>query len=333
MDYCLFISCCRTLGWLAFSEVVCPVPSGGLWWQQWRGRFMNRWWKKWAWNLEWLAPEMTSFTPSPACCDQLAIGTSQFHRGVSLAQPGGRKAFWDRGSGLLASKEESDLCVIWSVHSRRTVLAESHGNGRVSTACALCSPPLCMRHCWAKVFEEKTVIAEPAILFLAGLANKAPMSGVDSPCLYALFSPGNIVDLSGRLDVSLNAYNAGVGGREMKCWEHSRCHQFCTVLDSREGNWNLFDVSCIIIYLSILTLLKCASASAAMFAQGLRSIRHFRIDCCQSCTCSLKNIFFCWSDYIRNTQVLFNSSYTRELFASYYSFVNPWPTPSVWAGP
>lgn len=145
MDYCLFISCCRTLGWLAFSEVVCPVPSGGLWWQQWRGRCMNRWWKKWAWNLEWLAQEMTSFTPSPACCDQLAIGTSQFHRGISLAQPGGRKLFWDRGLGLLASRGKKDriFASFDQCIPERTVLAESHGNGQVSTTRALCSPRLC----------------------------------------------------------------------------------------------------------------------------------------------------------------------------------------------
>lgn len=65
------------------------------------------------------------------------------------------------------------------------------------------------------MFEEKTVIAEPASLFLVGLANKSPVSGVDPLSLYALFSQGNIADLSGRLDVSLNAYNAGVGGNEV----------------------------------------------------------------------------------------------------------------------
>lgn len=96
----LFVFCCRTLAWLASSEVVCLVPSGVLWWQQWRGLYMNRWWKKWAWNLDWLALELTSLTPSPACCDQLALGSSQFHGGISLAQLGGRKPFWDRGLGL-----------------------------------------------------------------------------------------------------------------------------------------------------------------------------------------------------------------------------------------
>lgn len=127
-DELLFISCCRILGWLAFSEVVCPEPSGALWWQQWHGRCMNRWWKKWAWSPDWAAWERTSFTP-PVCCDQLALRSSQFHRGISLPQPGGRKAFWHRGLGLLASrgKEGLDLCVVWSMHSRRTALADCHG--------------------------------------------------------------------------------------------------------------------------------------------------------------------------------------------------------------
>lgn len=136
MDCCLFISFCRTLGWSAFSEVVCPVPSGGLWWQQWHGQCMNRWWKKWAWNLDWLAQEITSFTPSLACWDQLALGSSQFHRGVSLAHLGGRKPFWHRGLDLLAHRGKKDpifasfdQCIPEGLH-----LQTAMGNGRVSTA-------------------------------------------------------------------------------------------------------------------------------------------------------------------------------------------------------
>lgn len=129
MDCCVFLSHCRTLGWQAFSEAVCPVPSDAPSWQQWHGRCMNRWWKKWAWNLDCLAQEVTSFTPAAACCDHLALGTSQFHRGISFAQPGGRKSFWYRGLGLLATrgKEGLDLCVTRSVHSRRTAVADCHG--------------------------------------------------------------------------------------------------------------------------------------------------------------------------------------------------------------
>lgn len=128
-DELLFVSCCRTVGWLAFSEAACPESSGALWWQQWPGRCMNRWWKKWAWSPDWAAPERTSFTPSPACCDQLALRSSQFHWGISLPQPGGRKPFCDRGLGLWASrgKEGLDLCVVWSMHSRRTALADCRG--------------------------------------------------------------------------------------------------------------------------------------------------------------------------------------------------------------
>lgn len=150
----LFISCCRTLGWPAFSEVECPVPSGVLWWQQWHGLYMNRWWKKWAWNLDWLALKLNSFTPFPACCDQLALGSSQLHRGISLTQLGGRKSFGERGLSLLASRGNKS----WIFASFDQFIPEglylqaSLGNGRVSAAwylclekpvlkLALCSPP------------------------------------------------------------------------------------------------------------------------------------------------------------------------------------------------
>lgn len=58
--------------------------------------------------------------------------------------------------------------------------------------------------------------------------------------------------------------------------------------DCRESNWNRLVVLCVIMLLSTLTCLKCPSASTAEFAQELKSIRHFRIDCYQSSTCSLK---------------------------------------------
>lgn len=115
---------------------------------------------------------------------------------------------------------------------------------------------------------------------------------------------------------------------QRKSYKHGLCNHFCTVGDCRESNWNCLVLLCVIMLLSTLTCLKCPSASTAEFAQELRSIRHFRIDCYQSSTCSLKKkkkaAGLTAAETLKWVLLgFFLCSCHRDLFASYFLFVNP----------
>lgn len=123
------------------------------------------------------------------------------------------------------------------MHSRRTALVDCHrkwqGFQSLVTVLrekalfkvALCSPPLCneillSKSIWGENSDCRT--CQPVPCWSGQQGHNDPLTDVDPPSTYALFSQKNVANHGERLDVSLNAYIAGVGGREMKCGRKAR---------------------------------------------------------------------------------------------------------------